>query len=44
MLTSNSVGKDMQALVEDGVTLSISSRGLGSLKRTKKGDEVQDDF
>lgn len=44
MLTSNSVGRDMQALVQDGCTLSISSRGLGSLKRTDKGDQVQDDF
>ncbi len=44
MLTSNSVGRDMQALVQDGCTLSISSRGLGSLKRTERGDQVQDDF
>lgn len=44
MLTSNSVGRDMQALVQDGVTLSISSRGMGSLRRTDKGDQVQDDF
>lgn len=45
MLTSNQIGKDMQALViQDGASLSISSRGLGSLKRTTKGDEVQDDY
>ena len=44
MLTSNRIGKDMQALVQDGCTLSISSRGLGSLQRTDKGDQVQDDF
>ncbi len=44
MLTSNRIGKDMQALVQDGCTLSISSRGIGSLQRTDKGDQVQDDF
>lgn len=44
LLTSNSIGKDMQALVEDGVSLSISSRGMGSLKRVNNQDEVQDDY
>lgn len=44
MLLSNDVGRNMKALVQDGVSLSISSRGIGSLKRTDRGDEVQDDF
>lgn len=44
LVLNNRLGKDIQAIVKDGCTLSISSRGLGSLKRTDKGDEVQDDF
>ncbi len=44
MLLSNDVGRNMKALVQDGVSLSISSRGIGSLKRTDRGDQVQDDF
>jgi len=37
-------GKDLQALVRDGIKLGISSRGVGSLK--KEGDHyvVQDDY
>ena len=42
-LLSNSVGRDMQALVEDGVTLSISSRGMGSLKHKDGRDYVEQD-
>ena len=44
LLTSNSIGRDMQALVQDGVSLSISSRGMGSLKRVETQDIVQDDY
>lgn len=43
-LLSNSIGRDMQALVEDGVTLSISSRGVGSLVHKDGYDYVEQDF
>lgn len=41
---SNSLGRDIQAIIQDGGSISISSRALGSLRRTAKGDEVQDDL
>lgn len=43
-LLDTPAGKILQSLVESGVTLGISSRGVGSTK--KKGDHqiVQDDF
>lgn len=37
-------GKILQSLVESGVTLGISSRGVGSTKRDGDTDIVQDDF
>ena len=37
-------GKILQSLVESGVTLGISSRGVGSTKREGNNDVVQDDF
>ena len=37
-------GKILQSLVESGVTLGISSRGVGSTKREGDNDVVQDDF
>jgi len=37
-------GKILQSLVESGVTLGISSRGVGSTKRNGDTDVVQDDF
>ena len=37
-------GKILQSLVESGVTLGISSRGVGSTKRQGDHDIVQDDF
>lgn len=37
-------GKILQSLVESGVTLGISSRGVGSTKREGDFDVVQDDF
>ena len=37
-------GKILQSLVETGVTLGISSRGVGSTKREGDYDVVQDDF
>jgi len=37
-------GKILQSLVESGVTLGISSRGVGSTRREGDHDIVQDDF
>lgn len=37
-------GKILQSLVESGVTLGISSRGVGSTKRDGETQVVQDDF
>ena len=37
-------GKILQSLVESGVTLGISSRGVGSTKHESDYDVVQDDF
>jgi hypothetical protein len=37
-------GKILQSLVESGVTLGISSRGLGSVRQEGDHDVVQDDF
>ena len=37
-------GKILQSLVESGVTLGISSRGVGSTTRQGDHDIVQDDF
>lgn len=37
-------GKILQSLVESGVTLGISSRGVGSTRREGDYDIVQDDF
>jgi Prohead core protein serine protease len=37
-------GKILQSLVESGVTLGISSRGVGSTKKVGDHDVVQDDF
>jgi len=37
-------GKILQSLVDSGVTLGISSRGVGSTRRDGDNDVVQDDF
>ena len=37
-------GKIIQSLIESGVTLGISSRGVGSTKRQGDTQIVQDDF
>jgi len=37
-------GKILQSLIEAGVTLGISSRGVGSTKRSGDSQVVQDDF
>lgn len=44
-ILSNRIGQDLKNIVlKNKGALSISSRGLGSLRRTDKGDEVQEDF
>ena len=43
-LLNTPAGKILQSLVESGVTLGISSRGVGSTKRDGNYDIVQDDF
>lgn len=42
---STPMGKIVENLLDDGVTVGVSSRGLGSLKPTRMGhNEVQNDF
>ena len=41
---STPAGKTLLGLVQDGVTLGISSRGVGSVKRQGNQDVVQEDF
>jgi len=43
-LLDTPMGKILQSLVESGVTLGISSRGVGSTKRDGDVQIVQDDF
>ena len=43
-LLDTPAGKILQSLVEAGVTLGISSRGVGSTKSSGDTDVVQDDF
>lgn len=42
--TTNTHGRDLAALFEDGIALGISSRGNGSVIQKDGLDEVQDDF
>ena len=37
-------GNILKALIESGVTVGVSSRGMGSLKQVGEVAEVQDDF
>jgi len=38
-------GNILKALIDNGVTVGVSSRGMGSLKQMSEGTlEVQDDF
>jgi hypothetical protein len=37
-------GQILETLIDSGVTIGISSRGVGSTKRESAGDVVQDDF
>jgi len=43
-LLNTPAGKILQSLIESGVTLGISSRGVGSTKRDGDYDIVQEDF
>ena len=43
-ILSTPSGKILQSLIETGVTLGISSRGVGSTKREGDNQVVQDDF
>lgn len=39
-ILSNSVGRDVQAMVRDGVQLGISSRGMGSVRENNNGSVI----
>jgi hypothetical protein len=41
---NTSCGKELQALIKDGVKIGISSRGVGSLKKEGDQNVVQEDF
>ena len=41
---STPAGKILEALINDGITLGISSRGLGSVQEGHQGTIVEDDF
>lgn len=45
MITDTPMGKIAAGLLNDGVQLGVSSRGMGTVKQNESGvDEVQDDF
>ena len=41
---STPAGKILESLINDGVKLGISSRGLGSVSESNQGTIVEDDF
>jgi len=41
---STPAGQILEALITDGITLGISSRGLGSVQEGREGTIVEDDF
>lgn len=43
-ILSTPVGQVVKALLKDGVQLGVSSRGFGTIKESKEGRYVQDDF
>jgi len=43
-ITTNSVGKDIQALINDGLMLGVSSRGYGSVSKKDEDIIVNDDY
>lgn len=45
LITNTSMGKEARGLIESGVKLGVSSRGMGTLKKNSEGiNEVQSDF
>tara|TARA_Y100000034_G_scaffold17174_1_gene18728 strand:- start:1753 stop:2409 length:657 start_codon:yes stop_codon:yes gene_type:complete len=45
ILQETPMGNIVKNLIDEGVSVGVSSRGMGSLKKNKKGvNEVQDDF
>ena len=44
VMTSTPYGKIVESLLEEGATLGVSSRGMGTLKKEKGANVVQDDF
>lgn len=45
IMTELPMGNIVKGFIDEGVTLGVSTRGLGSLRETQKGiNEVQDDF
>lgn len=45
IMTETPMGRIVKNLIDEGVQLGVSSRGMGSLKLNKEGiNEVQDDF
>jgi len=44
VMTETPMGKIVKNLIDEGVELAVSTRGLGSLRETGNGMEVQDDF
>jgi len=43
-ILSTPMGKIAESLIKEGITVGVSSRGLGSLKEKDGVNEVQDDF
>ena len=44
ILKKHPAGKVLESLIEEGVQLGISSRGVGSITETNEGIKVDDDF
>jgi len=44
IMTSTPYGKIVEGLLNEGAQLGVSSRGMGTLKKEKGADVVQDDF
>lgn len=44
IMSETPMGKIVRALIDEGAELGVSTRGLGSLRDTGDGMEVQDDF
>lgn len=44
IMTSTPYGKIVESLLEEGASLGVSSRGMGTLKKEKGANVVQDDF